>query len=190
MHVSQGDVRWLSAAAGCQPICGARDDGMVVRSGKDQDGRALQVPGMVPMTLDTRRLQGQVRADPQANDDDVLRRKLVTSALDVIRFQPGEKSASTRIEQAGSALRCCLEALVALTSKGSRYPFVSQHTPIIQSSAPHHLAAAAFAQLPGAGRTGQELSSAVEFSSNPNLRSIRIDPCPSRRKQCRLPHLK
>jgi len=69
-------------------LCGARGDGMLVRLGKDKDAWALQVPGVAPMILGTRRMHGWVRADSQAYGDDALRRKLVTRALDFVRSLP------------------------------------------------------------------------------------------------------
>jgi len=69
-------------------LCGARDDGMLVRLGKDQDGWALKAPDIVPMISRGRRMQGWVRAGPGAFGDDVLRRKLINSALAFVRSLP------------------------------------------------------------------------------------------------------
>ncbi|EQD52994.1 hypothetical protein B1A_12535 [mine drainage metagenome] len=71
-------------------LCGARDDGMLVRLGKGKDTWALQIPGIVPMFSGARRMHGWVRADPEAYGDDTLRRKLVTCALDFVRSLPME----------------------------------------------------------------------------------------------------
>jgi hypothetical protein len=69
-------------------LCGARDDGMLARLGRDKDGWALDVPDIVPMISRGRRMQGWVRAGPGAFDDDLLRRKLVDSALAFVRSLP------------------------------------------------------------------------------------------------------
>lgn len=69
-------------------LCGARNDGMLVRLGRDKDGWALATPGIVPMFSGTRRMQGWVRADSQAYGDDALRHKLLTCALDFVRSLP------------------------------------------------------------------------------------------------------
>jgi hypothetical protein len=53
-------------------LCGARDDGMLVRLGK----------GIAPMITQGRPMQGWVRAAPEAYEDDALRRKLLKAALD------------------------------------------------------------------------------------------------------------
>ncbi|MHB1516607.1 MAG: cold-shock protein [Acidiferrobacteraceae bacterium] len=71
-----------------KPLCGARDDGMLVRLGKGKDTWALQIPGILPMFSGTRRMHGWVRADPKAYGDDALRSKLVTCALDFVRSFP------------------------------------------------------------------------------------------------------
>lgn len=69
-------------------LCGARDDGMLVRLGKDNDAWALKMPGIVPMISGTRRMHGWVRADSRAFGDDVLRHKLLTRALGFVRSLP------------------------------------------------------------------------------------------------------
>ena len=43
-------------------LCGARDDGMLARLGKDRDGWALEMPDVVPMISRGQRMQGWVRA--------------------------------------------------------------------------------------------------------------------------------
>ena len=69
-------------------LCGARDDGMLIRLGRDKEGWALKVPDIVPMISRGRRMHGWVRAGPDAFGDDALRRKLIKSALTFVRSLP------------------------------------------------------------------------------------------------------
>jgi hypothetical protein len=71
-------------------LCAARDDGMLVRLGRDKDGWALEVPDSVPMTSRGRRMHGWVRAGSDAFGDDVLRRKLVDAALAFVSSLPAK----------------------------------------------------------------------------------------------------
>ena len=78
-------------------LCGARDDGMLARLGKNNDGWALQMPGIVPMFSRGRRMQGWVRAGPEAFGDDALRRKLLDAALTFVRSLPAKEPVATSI---------------------------------------------------------------------------------------------
>jgi hypothetical protein len=69
-------------------LCGARDDGMLARLGRGKDGWALEVPDIVPMISRGRRMCGWVRAGPDAFGDDLLRQKLVDTALAFVRSLP------------------------------------------------------------------------------------------------------
>jgi hypothetical protein len=69
-------------------LCGARDDGMLVRLGKGNDAWALATPGIAPMIMQGRRMHGWVRAAAEVYGDDALRRKLLTAALDFNRSLP------------------------------------------------------------------------------------------------------
>ena len=69
-------------------LCGARDDGMLVRLGREMDGWALDMPGVVPMMSRGRRMQGWVRAGPMAFGDDALRRRILDAALTYVRSLP------------------------------------------------------------------------------------------------------
>ncbi|MGH6823474.1 MAG: TfoX/Sxy family protein [Methylocella sp.] len=71
-------------------LCGARDDGMLVRLGKNRDGWALETPDVVSMISRGRRMQGWVRAGPMAFGDDVLLRKLMDAALAFVRPLPAK----------------------------------------------------------------------------------------------------
>lgn len=71
-------------------LCGARDDGMLARLGRDRDGWALEVPDVMPMVSRGRRMHGWVRAGPGAFGDDDLRRKLIDAALLFVRTLPAK----------------------------------------------------------------------------------------------------
>jgi TfoX N-terminal domain len=71
-------------------LCGARDDGMLARLGKDKDGWALALPEIAPMISRGRRMQGWVRAGPGAFGDDALRRRLLDAALAFARSLPAK----------------------------------------------------------------------------------------------------
>jgi hypothetical protein len=71
-------------------VCAARDDGMLARLGKDKDGWALEMPGIVPMASRGRPMPGWVRAGPGAFGDDALRRRLVDAALAFVRSLPAK----------------------------------------------------------------------------------------------------
>jgi hypothetical protein len=69
-------------------LCGARDDGMLVRLGKGNEDWALSTPGIAPMIMKGRSMKGWIRAAPEAYEDDALRRKLLKAALDFTRSLP------------------------------------------------------------------------------------------------------
>lgn len=69
-------------------LCGARNDGMLIRLGKGNDIWALAMPGIAPMISHGRQMQGWVRAAPEVYEDDTLRRKLLKAALDFTRSLP------------------------------------------------------------------------------------------------------
>lgn len=71
-------------------LCGARHDGMLVRLGKGHDDWALRLPGIASMMSGTRRMDGWVRAAPEAYGDDTLRQKLIDSALTFARTLPAK----------------------------------------------------------------------------------------------------
>lgn len=62
-------------------LCGARHDGILFRLGRGRDGWALAVAGVAPMFSRDRRMEGWVRATPEACGDDTLRRRLLDAAL-------------------------------------------------------------------------------------------------------------
>lgn len=69
-------------------LCGARNDGLLIRLGKGNDAWALATPGIAPMIMQGRQMRGWVRAAPEAYEDDALRRKLLKAALDLTRSLP------------------------------------------------------------------------------------------------------
>jgi hypothetical protein len=71
-------------------LCGARDDGMLARLGRGNDGWALAMSKIVPMTSRGRRMHGWVRAGPEAFGDDAVRRKLLDAALAFVRSLPAK----------------------------------------------------------------------------------------------------
>jgi hypothetical protein len=80
-----GGVAWLVDG---NLLCGARDDGMLIRLGKDRDTWALKIAGIVPMMMQGRQMNGWVRAAPAVYGDDALRRRLLDAALDFSRSLP------------------------------------------------------------------------------------------------------
>jgi hypothetical protein len=74
-----GGMAWLVNG---NLLCGARDDGMLIRLGKDRDAWALKIAGIIPMMIRGRPMSGWVRAAPAVYGDDALRRKLLDAALD------------------------------------------------------------------------------------------------------------
>jgi hypothetical protein len=69
-------------------LCGARKDSMLVRLGKENEGWALEIPGVVPMMMQGRRAGGWVRAGSEVYGNDALRRRLVDTALEFNRTLP------------------------------------------------------------------------------------------------------
>ncbi|HXA50467.1 MAG TPA: TfoX/Sxy family protein [Candidatus Acidoferrum sp.] len=80
-----GGMAWLVNG---NLLCGAREDGMLVRLGKDNDAWALKIPGIAPMVMQGRKMNGWVRAAAGVYGDDALRRKLLIAALDFSRSLP------------------------------------------------------------------------------------------------------
>lgn len=73
-----GGMAWLLHG---NLLCGAREDGMLVRLGKDKDTWALKLPGIAPMDIQGRIMNGWVRASQGAYGNDALRAKLLDAAL-------------------------------------------------------------------------------------------------------------
>lgn len=71
-------------------LCGARDDGMLVRLGKGLDEWALQIHGIVCMELRGRVMRGWVRCGPEAYGDDALRSRLLSRAIAFVDTLPAK----------------------------------------------------------------------------------------------------
>jgi hypothetical protein len=71
-------------------LCGAREDGMLARLGKGNDGWALALPGIAPMISRGRPMPGWVRAGPDAFGDDAVRKSLLDAALAFVRALPAK----------------------------------------------------------------------------------------------------
>nr|WP_153436377.1 TfoX/Sxy family protein [Sinorhizobium terangae] len=69
-------------------LCGAREDGMLVRLGKGNDDWALALPGIVQMVMGERRMHGWVRASAESYGDDALRQRLLDAALAFVEALP------------------------------------------------------------------------------------------------------
>ncbi|ASY57235.1 TfoX/Sxy family protein [Sinorhizobium sp. CCBAU 05631] len=69
-------------------VCGARDDGMLVRLGKGSDDWALALPGVAQMVMGERGMHGWVRAGAAAYGDDALRKRLLDAALGYVLSLP------------------------------------------------------------------------------------------------------
>jgi TfoX-like protein len=73
-------------------LCGAREDGVLVRLGKGNDAWALKTKGIVPMASRGRAMSGWVRVAPEAFGKDALARKLLDAALAFVRALPPKHS--------------------------------------------------------------------------------------------------
>ena len=71
-------------------LCGARDDGLLVRLGKGQDGWALEHPAIRPMVSGKRQMQGWVRVGVDAYGDDDLRQRLIEAAVAFVTTLPAK----------------------------------------------------------------------------------------------------
>jgi hypothetical protein len=82
-----GGLAWLLNG---HLLCGARQDGMLIRLGKGLDAWALALPGIGPMIMRGRPMQGWVRAQPVAFGDDDLRRNLLRAAAAFVGTLPAK----------------------------------------------------------------------------------------------------
>lgn len=69
-------------------LCGARDVGLMVRLGKDNDEWALELDDVAPMIMSGREMGGWVRAGLDTCADDELRRRLLDAAVAFVRTLP------------------------------------------------------------------------------------------------------
>lgn len=80
-----GGWAWL---LGGKLLCAARDDGMLVRLGKGNDGWALELSGVQTMLSRGKPMQGWVRADSSVYADDALRGRLLAAARGFVDSLP------------------------------------------------------------------------------------------------------
>jgi hypothetical protein len=80
-----GGLAWLLHG---NLLCGARDDGMLVRLGKGNDGWALAITGIAPMISRGRQMQGWIRVAPEVYENNALRHKLLKAAFDFNKSLP------------------------------------------------------------------------------------------------------
>jgi hypothetical protein len=80
-----GGMAWLRNG---NLLCGARQDGLLVRVGKEKDAWALKLPGVARMEMNGRALSGWMRASQKAYGSDALRAKLLAAALEFNRTLP------------------------------------------------------------------------------------------------------
>ncbi|RFB75667.1 TfoX/Sxy family protein [Methylovirgula sp. 4M-Z18] len=69
-------------------LCGARDDGVLIRLGKGNDQWALAIDRIVPMISRGRAMSGWVRVAPETFADEALARRLISAALAFVRTLP------------------------------------------------------------------------------------------------------
>ena len=82
-----GGLAWL---IGGHLACAARADGMLARVGPERNIWALAQPGVAPMIMRDRPLDGWVRAGPDA--DAATRRQLLDAAIAFVRGLPAKPS--------------------------------------------------------------------------------------------------
>lgn len=80
-----GGMAWL---ANGNLLCDAREAGMLVRLGKENDDWAIQHPGIARTVMGGRVMSGWVRAKEEAYANDALRAKLLQAALEFNRTLP------------------------------------------------------------------------------------------------------
>ena len=69
-------------------LCGARDDGVLLRLGKGNDHQALETEGVTPMLSRGRVMPGWVRVAPKALGDAAFTKRLVAEAVRFVRSLP------------------------------------------------------------------------------------------------------
>jgi hypothetical protein len=80
-----GGMAWLLHG---NLLLGARQNSLLVRLGKGNDGWALKVPGIELMVMRERPMSGWVRANAKAYGNDALRAGLLEAALAFNRTLP------------------------------------------------------------------------------------------------------
>ncbi|XNS15544.1 TfoX/Sxy family protein [Serratia marcescens] len=71
-------------------LCGARNDGLLIRLGKGNDDWALAIPGIAPMISRNKKMPGWVRVAPETCGDDALRQRLLQAAQHFVLSLPAK----------------------------------------------------------------------------------------------------
>jgi hypothetical protein len=79
-----GGIAWLLEG---HLLCAVSDRGLLVRLGKDRDGWALELEGVVRM-VGAHPMPGWIRADERVFGDDALRQKLLHAAIEFVNALP------------------------------------------------------------------------------------------------------
>lgn len=69
-------------------LCGARDDGALIRLGQGHDAWALAIPGIAPMQSRGRGMPGWVRVAAETFADDALAARLLREAIAFVHTLP------------------------------------------------------------------------------------------------------
>ena len=69
-------------------LCGARRGSLMLRVGCDNEAWALKIAGVIPVVMRGHRMPGYVRADAEAYENDLVRRRLVAASIDFNRSLP------------------------------------------------------------------------------------------------------
>ena len=80
-----GGLAWLWRG---NLLCCAGSDGILLRLGKGNDAWALAIPGITPMRMGDRVMNGWVRLSPDAAADDTLRHRLLDAAQAFVATLP------------------------------------------------------------------------------------------------------
>lgn len=80
-----GGMAWLLNG---NLLCGASEDGMLIRLGKDNDAWALKLPGVKRMVMQGRTMSGWLKASEKDYGNDSLRARLLSTALEFNRTLP------------------------------------------------------------------------------------------------------
>jgi hypothetical protein len=80
-----GGLAWLYQG---HLMCAARDDGALLRLGKEKEAEALKTDGIEPMISRGRVIGGWVRIAPEIAADDAMMRKLLDQTMIFVRSLP------------------------------------------------------------------------------------------------------
>jgi hypothetical protein len=72
-------------------MCGARDDGVLIRLGKGNDAWALEIEGIEQMISRGRLMAGWVRVSPMTFGDERLAQRLIDAAARFVRTLPSKQ---------------------------------------------------------------------------------------------------